>query len=70
MDHSPYCTGRIETRQQLERKHRKLTRYIPEDRFASGKHNLEIVKLSDVITESTLLDAQLDLVRKVLSYCT
>ena len=64
MDHSPYCTRRIGTRQQSEQKHHKLTRYIPEDRFASGKCNLEIVKLSNVITESTLLDAQLDLVRK------
>ena len=69
MDHSPYCTRRIGTRQQSERKHCKLTRYIPEDRFASGKRNLEIVKLSDVLMESTLLDMQLDLVRKVLSYC-
>ena len=49
---------------QSERKRRKLTRHIPEDRFASGKRDLEIVKLSDVIAESTLLGAQLDLVRK------
>jgi nuclear pore complex protein Nup160 len=47
-----------------ERKRRKLTRHIPEDRFASGKRDLEIVKLSDVIAESALLSAQLDLVRK------
>jgi len=49
---------------QSERKRRKLTRHIPEDRFASGKRDLEMVKLSDVIAESTLLSAQLDLVRK------
>ena len=49
---------------QSERKRRKLTRHIPEDRFASGKRDLEIVKLSDVIAESTLLGAQLDLVKK------
>jgi len=49
---------------QPERKRRKLTRHIPEDRFASGKRDLEIVKLSDVIAEYTLLNAQLDLVRK------
>jgi len=49
---------------QPEPKRRKLTRHIPEDRFASGKRDLEIVKLSDVIAESTLLSAQLDLVRK------
>jgi nuclear pore complex protein Nup160 len=49
---------------QSERKRRKLTRHIPEDRFASGKRDLEIVKLSDVVAESTLLGAQLDLVRK------
>jgi len=49
---------------QPESKRRKLTRHIPEDRFASGKRDLEIVRLSDVIAESTLLSAQLDLVRK------
>ena len=49
---------------QPERKRRKLTRHIPEDRFASGKRDLEIVKLSDVIAEYTLLSAQLDLVKK------
>jgi nuclear pore complex protein Nup160 len=49
---------------QPEPKRRKLTKHIPEDRFASGKRDLEIVKLSDVIAEYTLLSAQLDLVRK------
>jgi nuclear pore complex protein Nup160 len=49
---------------QSERKRRKLTRHIPEDRFASGKRDMEIVKLSDVMAEYTLLSAQLDLVRK------
>jgi nuclear pore complex protein Nup160 len=49
---------------QPERKRRKLTRHIPEDRFASGKRDMEIVKLSDVMAEYTLLSAQLDLVRK------
>ena len=47
-----------------ERKRRKLTRHIPEDRFASGKRDSEIVNLSDVIAEYTLLSAQLDLVRR------
>jgi nuclear pore complex protein Nup160 len=49
---------------QPEPKRRKLTKHIPEDRFASGKRDLEIVKLPDVIAEYTLLSAQLDLVRK------
>ncbi|KAI0245682.1 nucleoporin Nup120/160-domain-containing protein [Lactifluus subvellereus] len=49
---------------QPEPKRRKLTKHIPEDRFASGKRDLEIVKLADVIAEYTLLSAQLDLVRK------
>jgi len=49
---------------QLERKRRKLTRHIPEDRFASGKRDSEIVKLSDIIAEYALLGAQLDLVRR------
>ena len=51
-------------RQPPEPKRRKLTKHIPEDRFASGKRDLEIVKLSDVVAEYTLLRAQLDLVRK------
>ncbi|KAI0307403.1 nucleoporin Nup120/160-domain-containing protein [Multifurca ochricompacta] len=49
---------------QLERKRRKLTKHIPEDKFSGGKRDLEIVKLSDVIAEYTFLSAQLDLVRK------
>ena len=49
---------------QSERKRRKLTRHIPEDKFASGKRDSEIVKLSDVVAEYALLNAQLDLVRR------
>jgi nuclear pore complex protein Nup160 len=49
---------------QPERKRRKLTRHIPEDRFASGKRDSEIVKLSDINAEYTLLSAQVDLVRR------
>lgn len=49
---------------QSDRKRRKLTRHIPEDRFASGKRDSEIVKLSDIIAEYTLLSAQVDLVRR------
>jgi nuclear pore complex protein Nup160 len=49
---------------QPERKRRKLTRHIPEDRFASGKRDSEIVKLSDIIAEYALLNAQVDLVRR------
>jgi nuclear pore complex protein Nup160 len=47
-----------------ERKRRKLTRHIPEDKFASGKRDSEIVKLSEVVAEYALLSAQLDLVRR------
>jgi hypothetical protein len=49
---------------QLERKRRKLTRHIPEDRFTSGKRDSGIVKLSDIVAEYTLLRAQVDLVRR------
>ncbi len=59
----PFVPEGLGTRQP-ERKRRKLIRHIPEDRFASGKRDLEIVKLSDVIAEHTLLSAQLDLVRR------
>ncbi|KAH8990090.1 nucleoporin Nup120/160-domain-containing protein [Lactarius akahatsu] len=47
-----------------ERKRRRLTKHIPEDKFAGGKRDFEVVKRSDVIAEYTLLNAQLDLVRK------
>ncbi|KAH9005802.1 nucleoporin Nup120/160-domain-containing protein [Lactarius hatsudake] len=47
-----------------ERKRRRLTKHIPEDKFAGGKRDFEMVKRSDVIAEYTLLNAQLDLVRK------
>lgn len=47
-----------------ERKRQKLTKHIPEDRFAGGKRDFEMVKRSDVIAEYTLLNARLDLVRK------
>jgi nuclear pore complex protein Nup160 len=48
---------------QSEQKHCKLTRHILEDKFASGKPDSEIVKLSDIVSECTLLSVQLDLVR-------
>lgn len=47
-----------------ERKRQKLTKHIPEDKFAGGKRDLEMVKRSDVIAEYTLLNARLGLVRK------
>jgi len=47
-----------------ERKRRKLTKYIPEDKFAGGKRDFELVKRSDVIAEYTLLNAQMDLTKK------
>lgn len=47
-----------------ERKRRKLTKHIPEDKFAGGKRDFEMVKRSDMIAEYTLLNARLDLVRK------
>jgi hypothetical protein len=48
---------------QSEQKRCKLTRHIPEDKFASGKRDSEIVKLSDMVSECALLSVQLDLVR-------
>ncbi|KAF8266642.1 nucleoporin Nup120/160-domain-containing protein [Lactarius quietus] len=47
-----------------ERKRRKLTKHIPEDKFAGGKRDFEMVKRSDMVAEYTLLNARLDLVRK------
>ena len=46
------------------KRRRKLTKHIPEDKFAGGKRDFEMVKRSDVIAEYTLLNARLDLVRK------
>ena len=46
-----------------ERKRRKLTKHIPEDKFAGGKRDFEMVKRSDMIAEYTLLNARLGLVR-------
>ena len=67
MYYSLNCVGRIGTKALAagaEAPYSKLTRHIPEDRFASGKRDSEIVKLSDMIAEYALLSAQVDLVRR------
>ncbi|KAI0063071.1 hypothetical protein BV25DRAFT_1907210 [Artomyces pyxidatus] len=46
------------------RKRRKLTKHIPEDKLAGGKRDSEIVHLSDIEADYSLLSAQLHLVRK------
>jgi len=46
------------------RKRRKLSKHIPESKFAVGKRDSEIIDLVDIQYEYTLLCARLDLVRK------
>lgn len=46
------------------RKRRKLSKYIPEDKYALGKHDVEVIDLADIRYEYALLSARLDLIRK------
>ena len=46
------------------RKRRKLSKHIPESKFAVGKYDSEIIDLSDIQYEYALLCARLDLFRK------
>lgn len=46
------------------RKRRKLSKHIPESKFAVGKYDSEIIDLADIQYEYALLCARLDLVRK------
>ena len=46
------------------RKRRKLSRNIPEERYSAGKRDAEIVYLSDMQYEYTLLSARLELIRR------
>ncbi|TFY70144.1 hypothetical protein EVG20_g2860 [Dentipellis fragilis] len=46
------------------RKRRKLTKNIPEDKFANDKRDSEIVELSDILEEYTLLSARVELIRR------
>ena len=49
---------------QPARKRRKLTKHIPETSFSNGKRDSEIIELSDIVYEYTLLSARLELVRR------
>ncbi|OBZ71774.1 hypothetical protein A0H81_08206 [Grifola frondosa] len=46
------------------RKRRKLSKHIPEGRYALGKRDTEIVELADMQYEYALLSARLELVRR------
>ena len=55
----------ISSRNNLQaRKRRKLSKYIPESKYAVGKYDSEIIDLADIQYEYALLSARLDLVRK------
>jgi hypothetical protein len=45
-------------------KRRKLSRYIPDDKYALGTHDSQIVELKDIQYEYTILSARIDLVRR------
>ncbi|GBE79204.1 hypothetical protein SCP_0204010 [Sparassis crispa] len=46
------------------RKRRKLSRYIPEDKYGPGKRDMEVVELADMQYEYTLLAIRLELIRR------
>lgn len=46
------------------RKRRKLSKNVPESKYTTGTHDLEIIELSDIQYEYALLSARLDLNRK------
>ncbi|TFK87436.1 hypothetical protein K466DRAFT_663014 [Polyporus arcularius HHB13444] len=46
------------------RKRRRLTKQIPEDKYALGKRDSEVVELKDMQCEYTLLSARVELVRR------
>ncbi|KAF7980886.1 hypothetical protein HWV62_36059 [Athelia sp. TMB] len=49
---------------QESRKRRKLSKHIPESKFATTCHDMEIIDLADIQYEYALLAARLDLLRK------
>ena len=46
------------------RKRRRLTKHIPEDKYALGKRDSEVVELKDMQYEYALLSARVELVRR------
>lgn len=46
------------------RKRRKLTKHIPENRFAGGKRDSEFIGLQDVKEEYALLNAKVELIKR------
>ncbi|GBE86753.1 hypothetical protein SCP_0906340 [Sparassis crispa] len=46
------------------RKRRKLSRYIPEDKYGPGKRDMEVVELADMQYECTLLAIRLELIHR------
>ncbi|KDQ64994.1 hypothetical protein JAAARDRAFT_167821 [Jaapia argillacea MUCL 33604] len=50
------------------RKRRKLSKHIPEEKYALGKRDVEIIELADIRREYTLLAARLELARRDPSF--
>lgn len=46
------------------RKRRKLSKHIPEGKYALGKRDAEIVDLADMQYEYALMSARLELIRR------
>ena len=46
------------------RKRRRLTKHIPEDKYALGKRDSEVVELKDMQYEYALLSARVELARR------
>lgn len=49
---------------QQPRKRRKLSKHIPEGKFAPGNYDTEIVHLNDIQYDYALLSAQIDLAQR------
>lgn len=45
------------------RKRQKLSRFIPEEKYSDGNRDIELVEISDIKHEYTLLGAQVELIR-------
>jgi nuclear pore complex protein Nup160 len=46
------------------RERTKISKYVPESKYVSSKHETEIIQLTDMEYECTLLQAQIDSIRR------
>ncbi|KAG6885255.1 hypothetical protein C0993_004112 [Termitomyces sp. T159_Od127] len=46
------------------RKRRRLTKYVPEDKFTPGRFDSDIIRLTDIQYDHALLSAQIDIIRR------